>query len=70
MVGSWKTTLTGLLGLLTAIGALAKIAYDYLVNGLPPGSVEVMIAIGAITRSIGLMFARDDDVSSEEAGAK
>lgn len=68
--GSWRTTVTGALGLIMAVGAFAKIGYDFLVEGKPPTSVDVMFAIGAITRSIGLLAARDDKVTSEEAGAK
>lgn len=61
---SWKTTLTGILTILVAVigGGL-----HFLKTGsIPP--IEPIIA--AVTAGIGLLAARDNKVSSEEAGAK
>jgi hypothetical protein len=60
---SWKTNL---LGLATVLGAVANFITD-IANGNP---VDLMTTITAITAGIGLMFARDNKVTSEDVGAK
>ena len=62
---SWKTTVAGLGGALSIILAQVQV-------GLEQGweAVEWSIVVAAITTLIGLWSARDNDVSSEDAGAK
>lgn len=61
---SWRTTITGGLTILVAIGAATL---QFLNTGaLPPlEPVFTTVALG-----IGLLFARDNKVTSESAGAK
>jgi CRISPR/Cas system-associated protein Cas5 (RAMP superfamily) len=62
--GSWKTTITGILTIIVAVGGAAL---HYMQTGeLPP----IGTLIGAIMAGVGLLTARDNDVTSEEAGAK
>ena len=60
---SWKTTLSGVGTLFAALGMLATAA----------ATKDVDLAVGtvpAVLTGIGLLFARDTDVSSEDAGIK
>lgn len=60
---SWKTTLTGVGTVLASVAAICK--------GVAIGDYAVIAAsIGGITSGIGLIFARDNGVTSEQAGAK
>lgn len=60
---SWKTTLGGIASLLSGLAGLAHAVSvgDY--SNLP-------VLLAAITSGAGLIFARDNKVTSEQAGAK
>ena len=63
--GSWKTTVLGVAALLSALGG----ALTALLDGNPQTSVD----LGQITSALaglGLIFARDNDKSSEDVRAK
>ena len=63
---SWKTTVAGILtALIPALSAVS--AY---LDGDPLTTPDWGLAIAGITAGIGLLFARDNNVSSEDAGAK
>lgn len=64
--GSWKTTATGLIGAIIAALTWAQANFD----GNPATNVDLMATIAAVVTGIGLAFARDDNVTSEKAGAK
>ncbi len=61
---SWKTKLTGIL---TIIAAITSAALTYFKTGVLP---DFGILISAITAGVGLLTARQNDVTSEQAGAK
>lgn len=63
--GSWKTTAAGFLTLTATLISAAVAVLDE----NPATTINVEEVLGAIT-GIGLMFARDNSVSSEDAGAK
>lgn len=60
---SWKTTLTGVLAILAAL-------IPALQAQLTTGKAEWSTAIAAGIAGIGLIFARDAGVSSEQQGIK
>lgn len=62
---SLKTTALGIFALLTALGA----AGTALLDGNPETSLDIGSVIGAFA-GLGLIFARDHNVSSEDAGIK
>ena len=62
---SWKTTLTGLITLLITIMSGIKAVVD----GDPATNVDINEVIGAVV-GIGLLFARDNNVTSEQLGLK
>ena len=64
--GSWRTTTLGIIGGLTALFGAAQAYLDT----DPATTPDWTALIAAITMSVGLIFARDNKVSSEEAGAK
>lgn len=66
MKSSWKTTLFGVAGL---IGAIATAAAALLDND-PLTNPNWAAIISAGTVAFGLIFARDNSVTSEQAGAK
>lgn len=71
--GSWKSTTAGIVALIAAVaGALALILdNDPLTN--PDWNeliARVLQIIAEISVGVGLLFTRDDKVTSEEAGAK
>ena len=63
---SWKTTAAGIGAILVAAGSAMTAMFDADPTTIPDwGAV-----IAAIIAGIGLITARDNDVSSEQAGAK
>lgn len=58
---SWKTTLCGVLGIVG--GALTQIFHDM------PLVMKIGLFLSTIGPAIGLLFARDNNVTSEQAGA-
>lgn len=63
---SWKTTVTGIAAVLTAVGAALTALFD----NDPNTTLDITVTASAIMAGIGLIFARDNNVSSEDAGAK
>lgn len=63
---SWKTTLFGAGGL----AAVAFTAISALLDGDPTTNPDWNILITASLPAIGLLFSRDNNVTSEQAGAK
>lgn len=63
---SWKTTLAGIMGFIT----LAWSQLQFLIDTDPTTNPEWNIVIGAFMALLTGLFARDNDVSSEDAGAK
>lgn len=59
---SWRTTTAGIAAIVTALAAVAT----SIANGTP---VDYAAAIAAIIPGIGLIAARDNKVTSEQAGA-
>lgn len=64
-VNSTKTTLTGVCTILVAVASAAKAILD----GDPATVPDWTSTITAITAGFGLIFARDNNVTSEQAGA-
>jgi len=63
---SWKTTTAGIAGILVAIASCAQAAFDN-----DPATVpNYEVALAAVITGLGLIFARDNDKSSESVGAK
>lgn len=60
---SWKTTTAGIAAIVTALAAVATA----IANGQPIDWASTMAAIMA---GVGLIAARDNAVTSEQAGAK
>lgn len=66
MKGSWKTTVAGIGTILAAVGAALAAQFDASPDTVPNwGAVATAITAGA-----GLLFARDNDKSSEDVKAK
>lgn len=66
MKSSWRTTAAGVGAILVAVGAALGAAFD----SDPLTNIDVAALTAAMLAGIGLMFARDNGVSSESAGAK
>jgi hypothetical protein len=63
---SWKTTTAGVLAIVAAIATALSASFDS--DPLTVPNWEIVIA--ATLAGIGLIFARDNTVTSETAGAK
>lgn len=63
---SWKTTTTGIAASVSAVAS----AVQLLTDGNPVTNPDWTAVIAALSAGLGLIFARDNKVSSEEAGAK
>ena len=63
---SWKTTVSGLLAALTVIFGQVTNLFDGDSNTV----ADWNIVIATVMTAIGLFNSRDNNVSSEEAGAK
>lgn len=63
---SWKTTLTGVAMILAAIAQVT----GALLDDDPKTTVNIEATLAAIAGGVGLIAARDNDVTSEQAGAK
>lgn len=66
MKKSWKTTTAGIGAILVAVGSILQAQFD----GDPTTVPQYEVAIAAIMAGIVGLFARDNNVSSEDAGAK
>lgn len=62
---SWKTTLAGVCTVLAAISAAGKMMLD----NDPATNPDWTLAIGAVTAGLGLIFARDNNKTSEDVAA-
>lgn len=65
MKKSWKTTVGGVGAILAAVGA----ALQQLFDNNPATNPDWSVVASAVMIGFGLIFARDNNVSSEEAGA-
>jgi hypothetical protein len=65
-MNSWKTTTAGIGAILVAIGAAMKAMFDNDPSTVP----EWGAVVAAIIAGIGLIAARDNNVTSEQAGVK
>jgi hypothetical protein len=63
---SWRTTVTGILAILAAVATVVKAEID----GDPTTLPDYGTAAAAILAGIGLLAARDNKVTSEQAGAQ
>ena len=65
MKGSWKTTAGGISGILVVVFGAVQLMLD----GKPETNPDWTLVIGAITAGIGLIFARDNNKTSEQVDA-
>jgi hypothetical protein len=63
---SWKTTATGIITIVIAVGSAVKT----LIDNDPSTNPDIGATIAAVTVGFGLIAARDNNVSSEDAGIK
>lgn len=66
---SWKTTLGGAGGLVVAFIALVSM-FNGFMNGDAVTLPQVMAVIGGFSTALAGISARDNDVTSEDAGAR
>lgn len=62
---SWKTTFAGVGAILIAVGSALSAQFD----NDPTSIADWGAVIAAVVAGIGLVFARDNKVTSEQAGA-
>lgn len=62
---SWKTTLAGVAAIVAAVATAVSAQFD----NNPATVPDWTLVIGMITAGVGLMFARDNDKTSEQVGA-
>jgi hypothetical protein len=62
---SWKTTAAGVGAILIAVGAAVSSQFD----NDPATVADWGAVVAAVLAGIGLIFARDNKVTSEQAGA-
>lgn len=65
MKGSWRTSVLGIIAVVTALTNAASALFD----NDPATLVDLDTTITAVTAGLGLIFARDNKVSSEDVGA-
>lgn len=65
-IPSWRTTVTGIGAILVAVGGAVSATFD----NDPATVADWAAVIAACIAGFGLIFARDNKVSSEQAGAK
>lgn len=63
-MGSWKTTSAGILAI---VGGLAGLYFSFKTGNL--NETTITTSAGAILTGVGLIFARDNNVTSEQVGA-
>lgn len=66
MKNSWKTTVLGISAILAAVSAIVQALLD----NDPATNPDFTVAVAAIMSGVGLIFARDNNVTSEKAGAQ
>ena len=66
MKGSWRTSFLGVLAILSALIGAA----NALLDGNEATNVDYPTLLAALAAGWGLVHARDNRVTSEEAGAK
>lgn len=66
MFKSYRTTIAGLAAVLTAVAS----ALTALTDADPATVPQWEAVVSAVVAGLGLMFARDNGVSSEKAGAR
>jgi len=65
-IPSWRTTVAGIGAILVAIGGALAATFD----NDPATIADWTAVVAACIAGFGLIFARDNKVSSEKAGAK
>lgn len=63
---NWKTTVAGILQFL----GIAAVEFGYLLDLDPLTVPNWSLIVGSLITLIGLLFARDADVTSEDSGLK
>lgn len=66
MKSSWKTSATGI----SAIVIIIAGAVQLLIDGNPSTNPDWNSVVAGLVSSFGLIFARDNKVTSEDVGAK
>ncbi len=65
MIKSWRTTTTGVLAIIAAVVS----AVQMLVDGNPATNPDWSAVAAAVIAGVGLITARDNKVTSEQANA-